>query len=597
MQDVPRSKSRSWRHCAARGLLALAVLDMMGLASGHLISATHAKDRGGSKGSDSSAGPRPQEIDTSRDATPRDLPNRDIGGSTREQPRSASERGTEEPKSDTARGQRQGVSGGESRDERAATTAGRGDGRTERQRPEDREPPSTVSEAFERLFKPAPAAKVAARPMPAAATAGPIPVRPVGSKSYAGSDVLAINLSGTAIEKARQLGFSIAAPSALTHINSTVTRLVAPLGMDAQQARDLLQRDLPAEQFVLNKIYRTYRAAADAAERPAERTEPASQAHTAVPCKGDRCAARELIGWKVHLHSCSRGLRVGVIDTDVDHDHPTFATRKLQMGSFIPEGRLVAPNWHGTGVLAVLAGDPKSGTPGLIPNAELFVASVFFKDDAGGFATDTVSLLKALDWMGAFDVKVVNMSFAGPKDDLVQKAIASLSAKGVVFVAAAGNEGPTAAPSYPAAYSQVIAVTAVNAELRNFPYANRGSHIDVAAPGVGIWTAVPGAKEGSYSGTSFAAPYVTAILATIYRNSQRHQKNDLLTQLEIRDLGTPGRDAIYGRGLLVAPSSCQPDVARPDVATVAQTTAPMPSKPVASDLPWAGSASTASFNR
>jgi Subtilase family len=553
-------------------MLTSTILTVISLASGLFISPAHAKDRG------SSSSPR-REVDTPRDSTPRDS-----GGSTREQTRPASERGTDDPKSDSVNGQRQGASAREGRDERTSTTV-RGDGGTDRQHPEDREPPSTVSEAIERMFKPAPTAKVTAKPALAATTAVPVQVRPIGSKTYAGSDVLAVNLSGAAIEKARQLGFAIATPSALTHINSTVTRLIAPLGMDAQQARDLLQRDLPAEQFALNKIYRAYRPAADAVESRAERTEPASQARTAVPCKGDRCAAREVIGWKDNLHSCSRGLRVGIIDTNVDHDHPTFATRKLQLGSFIPEGRLVAPNWHGTGVLAVLAGDPKSGTPGLIPNADLFVASVFFKDNAGGFATDTVSLLKALDWMGAFDVKVVNMSFAGPKDELVQKAIASLSAKGVVFVAAAGNEGPTAAPSYPAAYSQVIAVTAVNTELRNFPYANRGSHIDVAAPGVGIWTAVPGAKEGSYSGTSFAAPYVTAILATIYRNSQRHQKSDLLAQLEIRDLGSPGRDPIYGRGLLVAPSSCQPDIASPDVATVAQATARMPNKSVASELP------------
>jgi Subtilase family len=575
MPGVPSQTSRqSRRYCASRCLLVLAmltstILTVISLASGLFISPAHAKDRG------SSSSPR-REVDTPRDSTPRDS-----GGSTREQTRPASERGTDDPKSDSVNGQRQGASAREGRDERTSTTV-RGDGGTDRQHPEDREPPSTVSEAIERMFKPAPTAKVTAKPALAATTAVPVQVRPIGSKTYAGSDVLAVNLSGAAIEKARQLGFAIATPSALTHINSTVTRLIAPLGMDAQQARDLLQRDLPAEQFALNKIYRAYRPAADAVESRAERTEPASQARTAVPCKGDRCAAREVIGWKDNLHSCSRGLRVGIIDTNVDHDHPTFATRKLQLGSFIPEGRLVAPNWHGTGVLA---GDPKSGTPGLIPNADLFVASVFFKDNAGGFATDTVSLLKALDWMGAFDVKVVNMSFAGPKDELVQKAIASLSAKGVVFVAAAGNEGPTAAPSYPAAYSQVIAVTAVNTELRNFPYANRGSHIDVAAPGVGIWTAVPGAKEGSYSGTSFAAPYVTAILATIYRNSQRHQKSDLLAQLEIRDLGSPGRDPIYGRGLLVAPSSCQPDIASPDVATVAQATARMPNKSVASELP------------
>ena len=228
------------------------------------------------------------------------------------------------------------------------------------------------------------------------------------------------------------------------------------------------------------------------------------------------------------------------------------------MGTFIPEGKTPAPNWHGTGVVALLAGDPSSGTPGLIPDGEFYAAGVFFTDPSGDFATDTVSILKALDWMSALNVKVVNMSFAGPRDELVQKAIARLAGKGMVFVAAAGNEGPTAAPSYPAAYKQVMAVTAVNRELRNYAYANRGGHIDVAAPGVRIWTAVPDAQEGYRSGTSFAAPYVTAIVATMLNGSPRRQKDDLLSLLRIVDLGPPGRDPIYGHGLLMAPAGCQP---------------------------------------
>lgn len=258
------------------------------------------------------------------------------------------------------------------------------------------------------------------------------------------------------------------------------------------------------------------------------------------------------------MQTCSKGLRVGIIDTGVDHQHPAFAEGRLRLGSFQPEGRSAAPNWHGTGVLGLLAGNPRSGTPGLIPQSEFYVADVFFGDGSGDFATDTVSLLKALDWMGAFDVTIVNMSFAGPKDDLVQRMIADMSAKGVVFVAAAGNDGPTAPPSFPAAYRQVVAVTAVDKDMRIYPYANRGNHIDVAAPGVGIWTAVPNAMEGYRTGTSFATPYVTAILASVARSVPRRQKGDLLQLLTTIDLGAPGRDPIYGQGLLLAPSACRP---------------------------------------
>ncbi len=173
-------------------------------------------------------------------------------------------------------------------------------------------------------------------------------------------------------------------------------------------------------------------------------------------------------------------------------------------------------------------------------------------------AADTISLLKALDWMRSFDVKIINMSFSGPRDDLVADAIERMSESGVVFVAAAGNEGPTAEPSYPAAYPEVIAVTAVTKDLRNYRYANRGYHIDVAAPGVDIWTAAPGGRAGYHSGTSFAAPHVTAVLAVEPPETLKQRKAELLDDLAVMDLGPEGRDPIYGRGLLLAPSECTP---------------------------------------
>ena len=158
--------------------------------------------------------------------------------------------------------------------------------------------------------------------------------------------------------------------------------------------------------------------------------------------------------------------------------------------------------------------------------------------------------------MEAFGVNIINLSLAGPKDPLVEQAIARLSKKGIIFVAAAGNNGPTAPPNYPAAYKQVIAVTAVNQKLRNYRHANRGSFIDVAAPGVRIWTAAPGKAEGYRSGTSFAVPFVTAVAAAHYRQLTKPSKTSLLSAVATKDLGPRGRDKIYGRGLILAPASC-----------------------------------------
>lgn len=338
---------------------------------------------------------------------------------------------------------------------------------------------------------------------------------------------------------------------------------------------DWIRQILSPDKFAPNYIYRLFPAGpVQATAVPAVKTELVNTMTEVVPCRGDRCGGRDLIGWNPQrLPACSRALKIGMIDTDVDHEHPAFP-RRLQTGVFLPEGRVPAPNWHGTGVLALMAGNPAGGTPGLIPQADFFVASVFYLESDGQFATDTQSILDALDWMERFGVRIVNMSFAGPKDDLVQSAIARMAKAGTVFVAAAGNEAPSAPPRYPAAYEEVVAVTAVGLDLRSYPYANRGDHIDVAAPGIDIWTAVPGMKEGYLSGTSFAAPFVTSALATVYRQTSSHDKVKLLKALDVKDLGPPGRDAIFGRGLVMAPKEC-----RSDVQTAGGKPSPAPAKP------------------
>ncbi len=378
----------------------------------------------------------------------------------------------------------------------------------------------------------------------------------IGGLSFVPNEVLAVNPGPGAVARAEALGFRAEHGSQGTHGKSRVVRFSAPPGLDAIRAEELLTKELPGQQFGLNRVYRLYRAAM---RNEAPQPKPSWSVETAPsPCAGDHCFPRKIIQWQDQFGSCARGLRVGIIDTAIDIGHPAFKGRHIHRDSFAPDNRPAAPDWHGTGVLALLAGDPVSGTPGLIPDAEFFEAGVFFSEENGGMATDTSSLLKALDWMQANKVKLINMSFSGPRDELVQDAIGRMTSEGVVFVAAAGNEGPTADPSYPAAYPQVVAVTAITQGMHNYRYANRGDHIDVAAPGVDIWTAVPGGREGYHSGTSFAAPYVTAILAVLPRDKVANSKAPLLDGLSAIDLGPAGRDPIYGRGLLLAPSSCAP---------------------------------------
>lgn len=173
------------------------------------------------------------------------------------------------------------------------------------------------------------------------------------------------------------------------------------------------------------------------------------------------------------------------------------------------------------------------------------------------------------------------MSFTGPYDPLIEKAVARMRARGVVFVAAAGNEGPTSGATYPAAYRDVIAVTAVDKHNANYPMANRGDFIDLSAPGVRIWTALPGGKEGFRSGTSFATPFVTGLLAAMpKRISGKVSEAERLRSLRTVDLGPPGTDPIFGRGLAVSGGACGGRVAA----------APPPERPRPS--PQAASAAT-----
>jgi Subtilase family len=428
---------------------------------------------------------------------------------------------------------------------------------------------------------------------PKAAPRGSGTIEPIALPDLATPDILALNASRQTLDRAKALGFTARPATSFANLAFAVTSLQPPPGMSSTEARALLNRELPGGSFAANKKYRIYRTASGT-----DKLQPGTRAATIHPasgppdCNGDHCFGREAIGWKPELRTCVSGMRIGIIDTSVDVSHPAFARKKLELKHFGNEAAALGPDWHGTGVTALLAGDSSSGTPGMIPDANFYIADIFHADGDQEPASDTVSMLRAFDWLDAKGVKIINMSLSGPPDELILKAIERLSAKGTLFVAAAGNEGPTAGPSYPAAYEQVIAVTAVNKDLQGYRYANRGNYIDVAAPGVAIWTALPGSLEGFHSGTSFATPYVTAALAALYPSLTSKTHDEALKHIQYKDLGEPGRDVIFGQGLLVAPSSCSgPQVANAPAPAPASKSASTPPQGVGASsetLPWLG---------
>jgi hypothetical protein len=438
------------------------------------------------------------------------------------------------------------------------------------------------------LAAPAPKARATAEK----ATAGVPPHRLGGRRAgellpqigtFKPREVLAINLSAEGLAKARASDFQVVGQTELPGLGLTLTHLVPPASLNAISARELLLDLVPDGGFVLNRVYSAYRLGAGRSDSGSGGSRPVQEGGG---CPAERCFGSTLIKWQPQLAVCARDLKIGIIDTGFDKTHPALMDVRHEYREFLPDGSVKASPQHGTGILALLAGKAGSGTPGLIPDASFAIASAFFDDAAGQPMSDTAQMVRALDWLKRSGVAVVNLSLAGPEDDLVHHAVRELTKSGVVVVAAVGNDGPGAPPSYPAAYEEVIAVTAVDRKLSAYRYAGRGAHIDFAAPGVDVWTAMPDRREGPQTGTSFAVPYVTAVVAVALSGAALAPDDDALSpkrrvlaklQGNVVRLGGQGRDPTFGEGLVQAPATCQPSMP----VVTASLTSPPPE-------PWAG---------
>ena len=196
---------------------------------------------------------------------------------------------------------------------------------------------------------------------------------------------------------------------------------------------------------------------------------------------------------------------IGMIDGGVAA-HPALAGARIEQRGF---AGAVKATGHGTAVASLLVGDA-AGFRGAARGARLLVADVYGGAAGNGSAQ---AIAQALDWLGGRGAQVINISLVGPPNLLMARSIAAIQAKGIVVVAAVGNDGPAAPPMYPASYPQVVAVTAVDAKARPLIEAGRAVHTDFAAPGADMAAALIGGGYTPVRGTSFAAPLVAARLA------------------------------------------------------------------------------------
>jgi len=254
-------------------------------------------------------------------------------------------------------------------------------------------------------------------------------------------------------------------------------------------------------------------------------------------------------------HTKGKGVTVGMIDTPVDVNNRLLNSDKIRRVELIHHGDNRNMQ-HGTEVASIIVSqDPRIG---IAPEANLLAISAF-KSVKPGVRRSTSSLVaKALEYAIHEKVDILNLSFAGGQDKVVDKLIQKAINQGIIVVASAGNNGPKAKPAYPAALQKVLAVTAVDNHERLFGKANRGRYIDLSAPGVGILTATPGGSYNVSSGTSLASAHVTGFLAlmmSLNKKGQRPMNADQLSQLlsdTAVDLGKKGFDQQYGHGLVNA---------------------------------------------
>ena len=314
-------------------------------------------------------------------------------------------------------------------------------------------------------------------------------------------ELLALALDGPARAALSAAGFAVGTSEEIEGLGLSVTSLKTPQGMQLAQAQALAQRLAPGADVSADSLHFQSGAALVASSSAS-----APIGRSAVPI----------------------ALEVGVIDTAPGARIRVAGERGFASGA-------PAPADHGSAVVALLH---SAGVE------RIRVADVYGKDPAGGNA---LAIARALGWLTQSGSKVVTISLVGPRNPVLGRAVAAAQARGVVVVAAVGNDGPAAPVAYPASYDGVVAVTGVDRRNRALIEAGRALHLDYAAPADRVYAYDRGGKIKRWRGTSFATPLVAARIA----DALQHGRNwRVRSDAEARDLGKRGPDQIFGRGLL-----------------------------------------------
>jgi len=359
-------------------------------------------------------------------------------------------------------------------------------------------------------------------------------------------------------------------PPGETRFSPTEVVLQFPPGMTAQQIADIGQRfglNFASEETigVLGRAVYTFRigdgravreviaaieaAGINAAVQPNYRFGLSQDQNVQVASLGD--PAQYIVG-KLQLdavHRITKGSHVVValIDSKIDTEQPDLAGAVA--GEFDSGcGKDAAPDPHGTGMAGAIVSHVN--LLGVAPDARLLAICAF--GGGGSPQSSSIKIANGLDYAINHGAKIINMSFAGPRDPTVAQELQIAREKGIVLIGAAGNDGPNSPPLYPGADPNVIAVTATDEKDRLFLGANQGNYVALAAPGVDILVPAPHAGVQFTTGTSVATANVSGVAALLMAQKPSlgpEQVRAILTSTA-KHLGPKGDERKFGAGLI-----------------------------------------------
>ncbi len=254
------------------------------------------------------------------------------------------------------------------------------------------------------------------------------------------------------------------------------------------------------------------------------------------------------------------GMIIAVLDTGVSTSHPDLEGKVMPgYNAILNNGDTEDDNGHGTAVSGLIAAQTDNGTgiAGMCWGCQILPIKVLSSRGGG----DAASVANGVRWAVDNGARIINMSLGGSRDSqTLRDAIAYADSRGTLVISSSGNEQQDGNPvSYPAAYAEVIAVGATGNTDVITGFSNTGDYVDLAAPGVGLWTTVLGGTYGPPNGTSFASPYVSGTAGLIWsiRSDLSHYDVACILQASADDKGTPGKDPEYGWGRLNAVRALQ----------------------------------------